>query len=840
MYIHSVKQKNRKNLKTTCFNYGFLKVWTELKTTPMKKYTLLVITLLYVSLSISQEKKKQHPREHYKGFFNFSYEEKTDKIFLDVKNLNEDFLYVYSLASGVGSNDIGLDRGQIGDGVVVQFQKMGNKLMLIQPNLRYRANTSNDLERKSVEQAFAKSVLFGFPIISSKDGTHTIDFTPFLLQDAHGVIQSLANNKQGVYKLDKTKSALSLPRTKAFPKNVEFEALLTFNGKPKGGNIRSVTPNASLVSVIQHHSFVELPDSKYKPRVFDPRSGAIYVSYYDYATPIQEPMQKRFITRHRLEKKNPNATVSEAKEPIVYYLDPGTPEPVRSALLDGARWWNQAYEGIGFKDAFQVKMLPKDADPMDVRYNVIQWVHRSTRGWSYGASVVDPRTGEIIKGHVSLGSLRIRQDFLIAQALLDKPFATNDNNYQPMLQMALARIRQLSAHEVGHTIGFAHNFAASTNNRSSVMDYPHPTVKVTDGKIDLSGAYATGIGSWDKVTVAYSYAEFNSAKAEKEGLKTILNKAYQDGHRFISDSDARPAGGAHAKAHLWDNGKSASEELENVLDVRELAIKNFSKDNIRTGEPYTILEDVFVPLYFFHRYQTEATSKLIGGLNYNYATKNDGQLITEVVSPKTQREALKAILKTLDVKTLKIPEDKLALFPPRAYSYWRSRESFNGKTGVDFDAVSPAATASDMTLSFLFHPERAARLIQQKSLDRKQLDFLEMTNEILDNTLYNTYSDAYERELGHVVNVNVLKQLMNLAQHPNASPAVKAQASYLLHEISQKVTSKKYKEAEKPYQFYYLEMLNQFKKYPEKFAIEASPKIPDGSPIGTDSCHYMN
>jgi hypothetical protein len=804
----------------------------------MNKYTALIFIFLCVAVGTSQEKKKVHPREKFTGFFNFSYEENTDKIFLEVDRLNEDFLYVYSLASGVGSNDIGLDRGQIGDGVVVQFQKMGNKLMLVQPNLRYRANTSNDLERKSVEQAFAKSVLFGFPIIATKDKKYTIDLTPFLMQDAHGVIKSLANNKQGVYKIDMTKSALALERTKAFPKNVEFEALLTFKGKPKGGNIRSVTPNASLVSVIQHHSFVELPDDNYKPRVFDPRSGAISISYYDYATPIQEPMLKRFVARHRLEKKNPNAARSEAKEPIIYYLDPGTPEPVRSALLEGARWWNEAYKAIGFINAFQVKMLPENADPMDVRYNVIQWVHRSTRGWSYGASVKDPRTGEIIKGHVSLGSLRIRQDFLIAQALLNAPFAKSDENYQPMLEMALARIRQLSAHEVGHTIGFAHNFAASTNNRSSVMDYPHPTIKITNGKIDLSDAYATGIGSWDKVTVAYSYAVFASAEAEKKGLQTILDDAYKAGHRFISDNDARATGGAHLNAHLWDNGKSASEELENVLQVRALAIENFSKDNIRTNEPYSVLEDVFVPLYFYHRYQTEATSKVIGGLEYNYATKNDGQLITEVVSPKKQREALAVILETLNAKTLKIPADKLDLFPPRAFMFGRTRESFKGTTGVAFDAISPAATASDMTLSFLFHPERAARLIQQKSFDKKQLDFIEMTNSVLEKTLYKNYSDAYERELGHAINSNVLKHLMNLAKHPKSSAAVKAQSQYLLSEIAQKLRAKKVKNATKAYQFYYVELLDQFKKYPEKFKVQPSPKIPDGSPIGSDACHY--
>ena len=242
--------------------------------------------------------------------------------------------------------------------------------------------------------------------------------------------------------------------------------------------------------------------------------------------------------------------MSEAKEPIIYYLDNGTPEPIRSALLDGGRWWNQAFEAIGYKNAFQLKILPDDADPMDVRYNVIQWVHRSTRGWSYGSSITDPRTGEIMKGHVSLGSLRIRQDFLIAQALMNKPFAERDDNHEPMLALALARIRQLSAHEIGHTLGFAHNFAASTNGRASVMDYPHPQIELVNGKLDFSNAYDTKIGDWDKVTVAYSYSHF-SEKSEEEGLLKILKDANNQGLRYISDQDARPTGSAHALAHLW-------------------------------------------------------------------------------------------------------------------------------------------------------------------------------------------------------------------------------------------------------------------------------------------------
>ncbi|MCF6296098.1 MAG: zinc-dependent metalloprotease [Flavobacteriaceae bacterium] len=802
----------------------------------MKKLLIFPLLFLIVNATFSQVLSEKNLKD-YKGYFNFHYEEATDKIYLEVKQLNEEFLYISSLSSGIGSNDIGLDRGQLGAERLVKFIKAGNKLLLIQPNQDYRAITDNELEKKSIEQAFAKSVLFGFKIMESKEGSYIIDFTPFLLQDTHGVANRLKNANQGVYKLDLSKSALSLERTKAFPKNVEFEALLTFKGEPKGRNIRSVTPTASLVTVIQHHSFIELPDNNYKPRVFDVRSGAISTSYLDYATPIQEQIRKRYIIRHRLEKKDPTAAISEAKEPIIYYLDPGTPEPVRSALLDGARWWNQAYEAIGFKDAFQVKMLPADADPLDCRYNVIQWVHRSTRGWSYGASVVDPRTGEIIKGHVSLGSLRVRQDFLIAQALMDKPFANSDDNYQPMLEMALARIRQLSAHEIGHTIGFAHNFAASTNGRASVMDYPHPLVTVNNNNIDLSNAYDTKIGDWDKVTVAYSYSEFDKDSNERAELNKILDKAKNDGLRFITDSDARPQGGAHALAHLWDNGKTASEGLENVLKVRALAISNFSKDNIRANEPYSVLEDVFVPLYFFHRYQTEAAVKVVGGLDYNYAIKGDGQLITKVVDVNAQRTALNSILKTIDAEVLAIPKNKLDLFPPRAFAYGRSRESFKGKTGVGFDALSVTSTASDMTLKLLLHPERANRLVQQKSLDNNQLSLDEVLQIVISESFMENHNDDYLNEVQQIVNVNVLKYIMNLAVSDKSYFQVNAIANDAVNSISKYLFDKK---SNIKYASQYARLIREFRAKPEKFKLKTSPKIPDGSPIGSDMCSYSS
>ncbi len=797
----------------------------------MRKLTLLFIALLLFQNGFSQFFNDKAGITNYKGYFNFYYDANEDKIYLEVEKLNAEFLYVRSLSEGIGSNDIGLDRGQLGDGVVVKFIKAGNKLLLIQPNQKYRAITQNNDESKSIEEAFAKSVLHGFVIKEQKKNKYLVDATDFFIRDAHGVVNRLEQKKQGSYSLDKSRSAFSLERTKAFPKNVEFDVLLTFKGKPKGFNIRSVTPDASSVTVHQHHSFVELPDNKYKPRVYDARSGCYPMSYLDYATPINQSIVKRFIYRHRLEKKDPSAAISEAKEPIVYYLDRGAPEPVRSALMEGASWWNQAYESIGYKDAFQVKLLPEGVDPLDLRYNVIQWVHRSTRGWSYGGSISDPRTGEIIKGHVSLGSLRIRQDFLIAQAL-QAPYAKNDTDDDFALQMALARIRQLAAHEVGHTIGFTHNFAGSTNDRSSIMDYPHPKLSLKDGEIDFSDAYGIGIGAWDKVTVAYAYQDF--INDEENELQQILNNAFAEGLRYISDQDARPKGGAHAYGHLWDNGSDLSDELNNILAIRKNAIDNFSADNIKSSEPYSVLEDVFVPLYFFHRYQTEAVSKLIGGLDYNYATKGDGQTIVKRIDGKTERKALQTLLQTIDINTIAVPKRVLDLFPPRAIGYNRSRESFKSKNGVAFDPFGAVETTSEMTLSFLFHPERASRLIQHKSLDETQLSLDETIDAVIKQSFKKQYKDSYYQELQNVVNDQVLNQLFYLAANENTYMQVNATVNAKLSEITTLLKAKKSNGIQKMYDAEMIKSIESFKKNPSKFKKKNVPKIPDGSPIGME------
>lgn len=805
----------------------------------MKK---LLLILLFISISFDgfsqflTEKtgdKLQKGITKYEGYFTFYYDTTKDKIFLQIDDLDKEFLYVHSLSEGIGSNDIGLDRGKLGGGVVVYFKKAGNKILMIQPNQDFRAITDNKEEKQSVKEAFAKSVLHGFVIKKEKNGAYLVDATSFFMRDAHGVSKTLARNNQGSYSLDKSRSAFNLDRTKAFPKNVEFDIMLTFKGTPKGYNIMSVTPDASAVTVNQHHSFVELPDNKYKPRKYDPRSGSWQMSYQDYSTPVNQSLTKRFIYRHRLEKKNPNAAISEAKEPIIYYLDRGTPEPVRSALLDGGRWWNQAFEAAGYKNAFQFKILPEGADMLDVRYNVVQWVHRSTRGWSYGANISDPRTGEIIKGHVSLGSLRIRQDYLIAQAL-QAPFKNNTVDDEFALQMAIARIRQLSAHEIGHTLGFSHNFAASTNGRTSVMDYPHPKFTLKNGKIDFSNAYDTKIGAWDKVTVAYSYQDFPKNTNEDLALNKILVNAYANGLKYLSDSDARPQSSASATAHLWDNGGNIHDELYNILKIRKKAIADFSKDNIKTNQPYSVLEDVFVPLYFFHRFQTEATTKLIGGLDYSYAVKGGSQTIVKRVSGITERIALQAVLRTISVDEIAIPKEKLKLFPPRAIGYGRTRESFKSKLGIAFDAFSAVETASEMSLNLLLNPQRMSRLIAHKSLDKKQLGLEELLDELIAKTIKKSHKDTYYQELQNVINTKVLEQLFYLASYKNQYKQVNAITMFKLDEIKTILKNKKSEGIQKIYDKSMMQMIDDFLKNPISFKKTRAPKIPDGSPIGNN------
>ena len=788
----------------------------------MKK--LLLSIILVSSFSFSQE-------TDYEGFMNFSYNNDSGKIILEINKLDSEFMYINSLSRGVGNNDLGLDRGQLGDSRVVYFTKRGNKILLIQPNLRYVSNSSNYLENKAVKEAFARSVLFGFDIIEKTKDSYKIDITSFLIRDAHGVSQRLRYSNSGSYTLNKSMSAIDLDRTKAFPKNIEFDVLLTFTGNPSGNLVRSVTPTASNLTVNQHHSFVELPDNNYKKRKFDPRSGSNPFIVYDYSTPIDDKLEQRFIVRHRLNKKYPKQEISEPVEPIVYYIDNGTPEPVKSALIEGGNWWNQAFESAGYKDAFRIEVLPEDADPMDVRYNLIQWIHRSTRGWSYGASIVDPRTGEIIKGQVSLGSLRVRQDYMILSGLIDNP---NDiENKSLIKKTSLDRIRQLSAHEIGHTLGFAHNYISSANNRSSVMDYPHPKIDIVNGNINIDNAYSKNIGDWDKVSVRYAYTDFQENENEDVKLNDIIEEAVNKGLYFLSDSDSRPVGSANPFSHLWDNGEFPYKELDKLLKVRDLALKNIDLDNLVDGEPYDRIEDILVPIYMLHRYQIESAAKAIGGVDYLYFVKNKNNDKVKFVDSKLQKESLKSLLNVLNPKNLVLPTNLIQILSPRSFRNPRTRENFESNTGVTFDYINASSSIINHTLTFLMNPERINRIYQQNMFGENIL-MLDDYLTIISNSIFsNKRMSPYESSINKNTSSLFLDHLFLTFNNSNTNDLSK---SVILSSIMN--TKEKLSSNLNDYNSFLVNKINGFIDNPDKYIPVEKTKIPDGSPIGNFSCDY--
>jgi hypothetical protein len=768
------------------------------------------------------------------GLFPLYWEARTGKLLLEIPVFDQEFLYLDQLPYGIGSNDLFLDRGQLGQGRVVHFMRSGDKVLLIEPNLNFRSSSTEAAERTAVTQSFAESVLFGFKVEAEQDGHVLVDATDFFLQDAHRVGERLQQAKQGKYTLDPMRSAILPESTKNFPRNTEVEAMLTFttDSPAEKSYVADVTPDPHAVTVREHHSLIELPGPGYTPRAYNPNAGYFPTGFRDYSAPLGAPLDQLFITRHRLKKKDPGAAMSDPVEPITYYVDRGAPEPIRTALVEGASWWNQAFEAAGFRNAFRVEVLPEGADPMDIRYNMIQWVHRYTRGWSYGDSVIDPRTGEIIKGQVTLGSLRARQDFLIAQSLLDAYLdgapLPSDNALQAMV---LARVRQLAAHEVGHTLGLAHNFAASSLGQgTSVMDYPHPLITLdAGGKPDLSHAYATGIGAWDKVAITYGYGE---------GIDPadVLLRAQKQGLYFITDEDARPPGSAHPHAHLWDNGPDPAAELDRVLTVRAAALKRFGLEAIPVGTPVSQLADVLVPLYLMHRYQTEAAAKEIGGLDYRYALRGDGQEVAAIVSPADQRKALAAVLRTLSPTTLTLPEPLLRLLPPVAPGYPRTRESFASFTGLAFDPVAAAESAADLTLALLFDPQRAARLVEYHARAAANPGLDEVLSSVLKVTWQAPRENGLAAETQSAVESATLERLLGLAASNQTSPQARAIARFAVTTLKGQLSTggSGLSRENQAHRATALARIAEFERDPVKFMPVPPVEAPPGMPIGEE------
>jgi hypothetical protein len=807
------------------------------------------------------------------GYFPLYWDDRTGSLWLEIPRLDSDFLYTTGLAAGLGSNDIGLDRGLEGQGRIVSFERVGPRVMMVQPQEVFRSSSKNPAEQRSVADSFAKSILWGFAVGAETNGHVLVDATDFFLRDGQGAGSAL---RPGAYRVDRTRSAFYMDRTKGFPKNTEIEVTLTFANDAGGGGrggggpsqgpaqigvggarmigagdtpaaaagggggrgggmfsgtVASVTPSAEAVTLREHYSLVELPDGNYTPREDDPRAGYGALEYVDYSTPIGEPMVKRFIRRHRLIKKDPTAERSEAVNPIHYYVDSGAPEDVRKALVEGASWWNQAFEAAGFINAFQVSVLPDGADPMDIRYNMINWVHRSTRGWSTGGSVADPRTGEIIKATVTLGSLRDRQDYMIFEGLLS-PYTKGDERPEILYQTALKRIRQLAAHEVGHTLGLGHNYYDSTQGWISVMDYPHPQEKLNaDGTIDLSEAYPAKIGDWDKVAINYGYRQLPKGD-EAPALARVLNEAWAKDIRYMTNQDL----GTNPKVDQWSNGVNQADELNRLMKIRRAALNRLGEQTIRTGAPTATIEEPLVPIYMYHRYTVESTASMIGGIDYIYAMRGDGRTPQKWESAVDQRKALDALSATLKPSELTVPKQVLDAITPRPPAFARHRELFPRTTGDGFDPLSPAMVASDVTIGFVLQLERTARMVAQHAIDPALPGLEEVIDRLTKAVFDAPTATPYEAEVRRAEERVLVDRVMWVAMGaPNGQ--VRAIASLKLSKLAARLRAEN--PAAEAEQAQHMLLAADIKRFLERPAgpsgIVPAPDAPPGAPIGGDT-----
>ncbi|HET6971415.1 MAG TPA: zinc-dependent metalloprotease [Phenylobacterium sp.] len=738
------------------------------------------------------------------------------------------YLYVSALKTGLGSAPVGLDRAKLGDTQVLAFRRVGAKVLAEFENPRFRAAGAPADEQAAARDAFATSVVWAGKIEgTTPDGRLLVDLSGFLTRDVIGIADAMKQAGEPGYKPVADLSMADPAAVKVFPENVEFEALQTFASDTPGPETRNIAPEPRTVTLEVRHSLVKLPEPGYQPRPFDPRSGAFDHIVLDYGAPLDRDIVQRLAHRFRLEKTDPSAAVSAVKKPIVFYVDRAAPEPIRSALREGASWWAAAFEAAGYKDAYRVEVLPEGADPLDVRYNVINWVDRATRGWSYGQSIVDPRTGEIVKGSVLLGALRVRQDMLIFEGLVG---ADQDGKGGPNdpIQVSLARLRQLAAHEVGHSLGFAHNFAASSQDRASVMDYPPPRVKLAGGRIDLSDAYGVGVGPWDRFTVDWLYGEGDPAAKAAKAQQTL---------RYVTDQDARAVSTGQPHAAIWDDGADPVVELARLMQVRRVALDRFGPQALRPGEAAQALKRKYVPIYLLHRYQLEAAAKVLGGVDFSYAVKGDPAMTARVVPADQQRAALAGLLAAMAPAQLDTPEALIPLLSSgqsgdndRQYDI----EVFDGAGGPVFDSLAAADVGAGLVVDALLSPPRLARLADQHRRDPGQPG----VGEVVDGLVAQAFAPATGRlaEIARRVQTRTALELAAAARRPDVPAEAREQIDQRLSDLAAKLKAQPGVDpAERAHR---LSLAALLADKPELGRILAQPKrrpeAPPGMPIGDD------